>query len=145
MAYNNVLHAGSTSEVLLDFNNMNWEKPNVPYNEDMAYARSKLCIVLSTVHWAELLKKHQSPIKIGCLHPGIVFSTVLASSFGKQKKIYGIVHLAVQPLMLVISKTPQQGAQISLYVVNEDKKQVYKRRLLFGLRASTSQDKIQYA
>ena len=55
MAYNNVLHTGSTAEVCLDFENMNWQQPGIAYNPDMAYSRSKLAIVLSTVQWAEVL------------------------------------------------------------------------------------------
>lgn len=86
----------------------------------MAYARSKLCIVLSTVHLAELLRRQKSHIKIGSLHPGIIFQTALAQNYGKTKDPNRIVSILTYPLLLLISKTPLQGAQTSLYVVNEN-------------------------
>jgi NAD(P)-dependent dehydrogenase (short-subunit alcohol dehydrogenase family) len=55
MAYSNVVH--TNERVILDLENINWQNTKIPYDDDMAYSRSKLAIVLSTIHLAEKLRE----------------------------------------------------------------------------------------
>lgn len=116
MAYSRVVHNGK--EVHLDLDNLDWSNPDIPYNDDVAYSRSKLAIVLTTYHLANLLKEEMPALRIVSLHPGAV-RTQLAYSHHLTCGYYFIPFMIVYPIYRFVSKDANEGAQTTLYAVHE--------------------------
>jgi NAD(P)-dependent dehydrogenase (short-subunit alcohol dehydrogenase family) len=84
----------------------------------MAYSRSKLAIVLSTVHLAEKLRETCPKMRIVSIHPGVV-RTGLAQNHQCACGIFYIPFLIMYPLYYLISKSTWEGAQTTLYAIHE--------------------------
>ncbi|KAJ8734966.1 hypothetical protein PYW08_014216 [Mythimna loreyi] len=101
----------------IDFDDLNYKKR--PYSAIEAYSQSKLANVLFSRELAAKLKEHNiQGVNTYCLHPGVV-KTELGryfndSLFPGARQIFGFV---MSPFM----KTPEQGAQTTIYCALDEK------------------------
>ncbi|XP_049781160.1 retinol dehydrogenase 13-like isoform X1 [Schistocerca cancellata] len=102
----------------IDFDDLMWEKS---YNATFAYARSKLANILFTKELGKRLEVVRNPIGTGVtaysLHPGVV-ATELSRHFDSAY-FPGVTWLFNNMARFVI-KSPEQGAQTSIYCAVEE-------------------------
>ncbi|KAL5516017.1 hypothetical protein EMCRGX_G001273 [Ephydatia muelleri] len=90
----------------IDFNDINSERS---YNRIKAYTQSKYAVLLYSAHLAQQLK--DSRVTVSTVHPGVV-----RNEFGRNTSYFvGYVQILFYPLMLLLLKSPWQGAQTSIY------------------------------
>ena len=104
---------------------MNWEdlmnKKNFSAME--AYRQSKLANVLMTVELSKKLK--DTGVTVYSLHPGVVYTEMGRYIVEKYGVIVKILIFFLQPLIWLFFKTPQQGAQTTIYcAVDEQLKNI---------------------
>lgn len=99
----------------IDFDDLNWEK--TPYSAMRAYARSKLANILFTKELAERLKG--TNVSAYCLHPGVI-STELQRHMN-ETYFSGAEILFRSLITITIAKTPEQGAQTTIYCAVDEK------------------------
>jgi NAD(P)-dependent dehydrogenase (short-subunit alcohol dehydrogenase family) len=94
----------------MNWDDINWEKS---YDAFGAYGQSKLCNVIFTRELAKRLENTQ--VTTYSLHPGVI-NTELTRYIGE---LYGILfHIAsifLIPISWYMFKTPEQGAQTTIY------------------------------
>lgn len=90
----------------INFNDLNWEKGT--YSPGAAYAQSKLANVLFTRELARRLEG--TGVTVNSLHPGAVHTEL-----GRHLGVSKFVELLLSPIIWLVLKTPQQGAQTTIY------------------------------
>lgn len=117
MAYSKIVH--NRRKVVLDLDNINWQNPLLPYDDDMAYSRSKLAIVLSTLQLAEKLKQQYPSFRVASVHPGAV-RTSLSRSHRLTHGILNLVYIVLFPFYWLATKDASEGSQTSLHIIFEE-------------------------
>ncbi|KAM8837679.1 retinol dehydrogenase 13-like [Spinachia spinachia] len=100
-----VINLSSLAHILgkIDFEDLNWEKKK--FDTKQAYCQSKLAIVLFT---RELAKRLQGTgVTVNATHPGVV-----ATQLGR--------HTGLGPFLSMLVKSPELGAQPSVYLAVSD-------------------------
>ncbi|KAG5855540.1 hypothetical protein ANANG_G00050120 [Anguilla anguilla] len=106
-----VINLSSLAHIMgeMDFNDLNWERKK--YDTKQAYCQSKLANVLFT---RELAKRLQgSGVTVNVLHPGVV-ATELGRHTGLHQSAFS--SSVLNPFFSLLVKTPQQGAQPSVFL-----------------------------
>ncbi|XP_066259950.1 retinol dehydrogenase 13-like [Euwallacea similis] len=100
----------------IDFNDLNWN--NKPYSALKAYAQSKLANILFTKELArQLADKNINNVTVYSLHPGVI-----KTELGRHlKDTYGALVTSLWDLLRWAIKTPEQGAQTTIYCSVDEK------------------------
>ncbi|XP_066152917.1 retinol dehydrogenase 13-like isoform X2 [Euwallacea fornicatus] len=100
----------------IDFNDLNWN--NKPYSALKAYAQSKLANILFTMELArQLAEANMNHITVYSLHPGVI-----KTELGRHlKDTYGAFLVYLWDLCQWAIKTPEQGAQTTIYCSVDEK------------------------
>ncbi|CAF0849538.1 unnamed protein product [Adineta ricciae] len=98
---------------------INWDDINFtkPYWRMNAYSHSKLANVLFTNELARRLQ--DTNITANSLHPGVVRTEVTRSILGNYQSILDGIILLITPIWYCLTKTPEQGAQTSIYLATD--------------------------
>lgn len=98
---------------------MNWNDLNLKTNWSamVAYKQSKLGNVLFTKYLAKKLEG--TNVVTTSLHPGVVRTEIMRDLFNKTS-VLSIVLRILKPLLLVIAKNCEEGAQTTLYCALDD-------------------------
>uniref|UniRef100_A0AAR5PJE2 Uncharacterized protein n=1 Tax=Dendroctonus ponderosae TaxID=77166 RepID=A0AAR5PJE2_DENPD len=100
----------------IDFDDLNFKTR--PYNAGQAYSQSKLSNVLFSSELARRLKEANiNNVTTYCLHPGII-RTELSRHLGST---YGFVASFLWSILSWAFKTPEQGAQTTIYCSVDEK------------------------
>ena len=94
---------------------MNWDDlmHTKNYDPQTAYRQSKLANVLFT---RELAKRLQgSNVTVSALHPGVVRTELFRYAQDSAGFWFNLLFMCIYPLMMVVLKTPKEGAQTSIY------------------------------
>ncbi|CAF3799360.1 unnamed protein product [Adineta steineri] len=114
-----VINVSSTSHAFLNIT-MNWDDINFtkPYWRLNAYSHSKLANILFT---KELSRKLQNTnITANSLHPGCVQTEIARNILGGHYQIIlNTFMLLLTPISYYLTKTPEQGAQTSIYLASD--------------------------
>ena len=107
------MHLTLWGQPKIDFEDLNFTKK---YNSNQAYAKSKLCIVMST-YW---IAKKLGPFcrdKVVSVHPGIVRTQIMSEVFtlGLMGRIVRILWLAVYPVYAFLTKNIFEGNRTTMY------------------------------
>jgi NAD(P)-dependent dehydrogenase (short-subunit alcohol dehydrogenase family) len=111
-----VMHVGSRREVAeIHLDDLNWEKRK--YKRTMAYAESKLAMVLHASHLARLLDG--TGVSVFSIHPGWIRSNLAASMMpGWANRTWnGVLKLLARPLG---TQSNFEGAQTTLHCLLDD-------------------------
>src|ERR671920_1335888 len=100
--------SGDHSNGTIDFDDLQGEKG---YRGAKAYSQSKLAAVLFTYELARRLEG--TGVSANCLHPGVVGTNLGSGVSG----VFGFMVRAMTPLM----KSPEKGAETSIYLVSSPK------------------------
>ncbi|XP_036407727.1 retinol dehydrogenase 13-like isoform X1 [Megalops cyprinoides] len=106
-----VINLSSLAHIVgeMDFNDLNWERKK--YDTKKAYCQSKLANVLFT---RELAKRLQGTgVTVNALHPGVA-ATELGRHTGMHRSQFSSTVLG--PFFYLLVKTPQQGAQPTVFL-----------------------------
>ena len=85
-------------------------------NKDALYCVTKLCIVYFTQELADYLNNINSSIKIVCLHPGVVNTTIFNFCRDDVSIFMRIYYRMIYPLLILCLKNVEEGAQTQLYL-----------------------------
>lgn len=89
---------------------------NEKYTSNLAYGNAKLYFMMvSQVMSDRLQKSHNGKITLNMMHPGAVASNILAPL--KKRKVLGAILI---PIMKLLMKTPEQGADTLVYLADSD-------------------------
>ncbi|KAI9284155.1 hypothetical protein BC943DRAFT_307978 [Umbelopsis sp. AD052] len=102
--YNGVIHF---DDIQLKKNYQNWK----------SYHQSKLANVLYSGYLARELKG--SGVFVAAVHPGVVRTSL--SRYMTEGFFYKAAAVAIYPPLYLVTKSPKQGAQTTLYVATSDK------------------------
>ncbi|XP_050313489.1 retinol dehydrogenase 13-like [Anthonomus grandis grandis] len=100
----------------MNFEDLNWEKRK--YSAIGAYGQSKLANILFTKELARRLKEANiNNVTTYSLHPGVI-----ATELGRHMKdTYGVIATFVWGMLKWLLKTPEQGAQTTIYCSVDEK------------------------
>ncbi|CAF0933023.1 unnamed protein product [Adineta steineri] len=98
---------------------INWDDINFtkPYWKINAYSHSKLANILFTNELARRLQ--DTNITANSLHPGVVRTEVIRNILGHYQIILNTILLLITPLWCCFTKSPEQGAQTSIYLASD--------------------------
>ncbi|CAF4370738.1 unnamed protein product, partial [Adineta steineri] len=98
---------------------MNWDDINFtkPYWKFNAYSHSKLANILFTNELARRLQN--TNITTNSLHPGLVRTEVIRNISGHYQIILNTLILLLTPIWYYLIKSPEQGAQTSIYLASD--------------------------
>nr|XP_022916925.1 retinol dehydrogenase 12-like [Onthophagus taurus] len=111
-----IINLGSIAHLYgnLDFTDLNWERRK--YSSTKAYAQSKLCMILFTRELAKrLYYKNIHGINVYAVHPGVV-----------KTNLYRFIEDNISVLLSrftsrgIFMKTPEEGAQTTIYCAVEE-------------------------
>lgn len=86
---------------------------SIPYKPFKAYNQSKLANILFTRELARRELEVGSGVTANCLHPGVVKTEL--SRYKNDTFAAGVFHIFTQVLMAAFFKTPESGAQTSIF------------------------------
>lgn len=96
-----------------DFSDIELKKK---YTANLAYGNAKLYFMMASQVMSDRLQKlHNGKITLNMMHPGAVASNMLAPL--KKRKVLGAILI---PLMKLLMKTPEQGADTLVYLATSD-------------------------
>jgi NAD(P)-dependent dehydrogenase (short-subunit alcohol dehydrogenase family) len=99
--------SGAHHSAALDFTDLQSKRR---YNGLAVYSRSKLMNLMFTYALARQLKSQGAPLDVNALHPGLV-----GSGFGHNN---GLLTRFAMTVMKPFARTPEQGAQTSIYLAS---------------------------
>lgn len=119
----------------INFEDLNWEKK--PYSPMRAYGQSKLANVLFAKELAERLKENDiTHVTAYTLHPGAIQTDLMRNA----KEVYGRVFTSLLSSFAWTLKTPEQGAQTTIYC-SVDEKCAHESGLYYAECAVTTPSK----
>ncbi|XP_065887759.1 retinol dehydrogenase 13-like [Dysidea avara] len=89
----------------INFDDINSENS---YDPGVAYAQSKLANNLFTLALSKRLSG--ANVTVNCLHPGVIYTEL-----GRHLKLRWLMKIILMPVVLLMVKTPWQGAQTNIY------------------------------
>ncbi|KAL4506985.1 hypothetical protein ABPG72_001406 [Tetrahymena utriculariae] len=97
----------------INFDDLHYEKRS--YDRNSAYSQSKIANILFTIGLQKRITQQKLNGIAVSLHPGVVRTELTRHYTG----ILGLIKFLISPLWYIFSKSPEQGAQTSLYCVHE--------------------------
>ncbi|CAF0830986.1 unnamed protein product [Adineta steineri] len=113
-----IINVSSVNHAFLNIT-INWDDINFtkPYWKINAYSHSKLANILFTNELARRLQ--DTNITANSLHPGVVRTEVIRNILGHYQIILNTILLLITPLWCCFTKSPEQGAQTSIYLASD--------------------------
>ncbi|CAF1426223.1 unnamed protein product [Adineta steineri] len=113
-----IINVSSISHAFLNIT-INWDDINFtkPYWKFNAYSHSKLANILFTNELARRLQN--TNITTNSLHPGLVRTEVIRNILGHYQIILNTLILLLTPIWYCLIKSPEQGAQTSIYLASD--------------------------
>lgn len=108
----------SSSGSTIDFEDVNSEKS---YDRIGAYGKSKLANILFTKELARRVEAVKPEARVVSLHPGVVRTEVVRNLRGK---LFDTIMRLIEPIFWLLTKSPKEGAQTSLYTIYESSDQL---------------------
>lgn len=120
------------------FDDINWEKS---YNAMSAYGQSKLANIVFGIELQKRLEKYNYNVKSIIVHPGVVASNLISSSYNIRPTISGWIS---KTIIKFFAAPTLNGALPSLYAATSKDAQggkFYGPDSLFGLRGDPAEEK----
>lgn len=110
----NTASAGHSFMARPDFNDIECEQG---YTPNRAYGNAKLFLIMvSQVMDKKLRQKAMQHVKVNTLHPGIVINKGMIATLESK----GFLGKILMPLLRLLTKTPEQGADTGVYLATSD-------------------------